>query len=174
MSNFGKRVNNLLTKLRVDENSILFAKGETLDDKTVKNISKSKYSKDIVLYNLYKEYVKNGGKKEDFKTKKIVINTPFVQERSSTQRGDMLHTIDGPMQLIHADVADLNFFSKSAVAPKYCLVCVDMFTSKTYTYGMKKKSQLADKLEKFLSETQELRKYLIKEGRGGTTPSNQS
>ena len=51
----------------------------------------------------------------------------------------MLHTIDGPMQLIHADVADFNFFSKSAVAPEYCLVCVDMFTSKTYTYGMKKK-----------------------------------
>ena len=63
MSNFGKRVNDLLTKLRVDENSILFAKGETLDDKTVKNISKSKYSKNIVLYNLYKEYIKNGGKK---------------------------------------------------------------------------------------------------------------
>ena len=63
MPNFGKRVNNLLTKLRVDENSILFAKGETLDDKTVKNISKSKYSKNIVLYNLYKEYIKNGGKK---------------------------------------------------------------------------------------------------------------
>ena len=52
MSNFGKRVNSLLTKLRVNENSILFAKGETLDDKTMKNISNSKYSKDIVLYNL--------------------------------------------------------------------------------------------------------------------------
>ena len=140
MSNFRKCVNNLLTKLRVDENSILFAKGETLDDKTVKNISKSKYSKDIVLYNLYKEYIKNGGKKEDSKTKKIVTNTPFVQERSSTQRVDILHSIDGPMQFIHADVADLNFFSKSAVAPKYCLVCVDMFTSKTYAYSMKKRA----------------------------------
>ena len=30
----------------------------------------------------------------------------------------------------------------------------------------KKKSQLTDKLEKILSETQELRKYFIKEGRG--------
>ena len=63
MSNFGKRVNDLLTKLRVDENSILFAKGETLDDKSVKNISKSKYSKDIMLHNLYKEYIKNREKK---------------------------------------------------------------------------------------------------------------
>ena len=38
----------------------------------------------MVLYNLYKGYIKNGGKKEDFKTKKIVTNTPLVQERSST------------------------------------------------------------------------------------------
>ena len=109
MSNFGKRVNNLLTKFRVDKNSILFAKGETLEDKTVKKLSKSKDSKDIVLFNLYKEYIKNGEKKEGFKTKKIVINTPFVQERSSAQRGDMLHTIEGLMQLLHVEVADLNF-----------------------------------------------------------------
>ena len=87
----------------------------------------------MVLYNLYKKYIKNRGKKEDFKTKKIVINTPFVQGRYLTQRGDMLHTIDGPMQLVHADIADLNFFNKSVVAPKYCLLCLDMFTSKTYT-----------------------------------------
>ena len=37
---------------RVDENIILFAKGETLEDKAVKKLSKSKYSKDIVSYNL--------------------------------------------------------------------------------------------------------------------------
>ena len=62
MSSFGKRVINLLAKLRVDENILLFAKGETLEDKAVKKLSKSKYSKDIVSYNLYKEYIKNGEK----------------------------------------------------------------------------------------------------------------
>ena len=69
------------------------------------------------------------------------------------------------MQLIQANVADLNFFSKSTVAPKCCLVCVDSFTSKTYRYGMKKKSHLPSKLEKFFSETESLRKCLKKEGR---------
>ena len=88
---------------------------------------------------------------------KVVINTPFAQERAVTQRGEMLHTIDGLMQLVHADVADLNFFSKSAVAPKYCLLCIDLFTSKVYTYSMKKKSQLADKLEKFYLEIEDVR-----------------
>ena len=89
---------------------------------------------------------------------KVVINTPFVQERAVTQRGEMLNTIDGPMELVHADVADLNSFNKSVVAPKYCLLCVDLFTSKVYTYGMKKKSQLADKLEKFYLEIADVKK----------------
>ena len=96
---------------------------------------------------------------------KIVINTPFVQERAVTQRGEMLHTVDGPMQLVHADVADLNFFSKSVVALKYCLLCIDLFTSKVYTYGWKKKSQLVDKLEKFYLEIADVRSYLKKEKR---------
>ena len=117
-----------------------------------------------MLYNLYKKYIKNAGKKEDFTTKKIVINTPFVQERSSTQRGDMFHTIDGPIQLIPADVADLNFFSKFPVALNYCLVCIAKFTSKLTLTAWKKRGSW--QLEKFLSETHHLRKYLIKEGRG--------
>ena len=77
MPNFGKRVNNLLTKLRVDENSILFAKGETLDDKTVKNISKSKYSKDIVLYNL--NILKTERKKKTLKLKNFSLILPLFK-----------------------------------------------------------------------------------------------
>ena len=80
--------------------------------------------------------------------------------------GDMLHTIDGPIQLVHTTAPDLNFFNKSAVAPKYCLLCVGMFTWKTYTYGIKKRASWQKKLEKVLLETQELRKNSIKEGKG--------
>ena len=97
MSNLNKRISNLLTKLSVDEKSVLFAKGETLDNKTIKKNSKSSYVKDKVLLNLYNEFVKNGGKTSDFKDKKVVVNTPFTQEKSVTQRGDMLQTINGPM-----------------------------------------------------------------------------
>ena len=71
--------------------------------------------------------------------KRLFLLPPFTLEKSVIQRGNMLHTIDRPMQLIHADVADLHFFSKLAVAPKYYLAWIDLFTLKTYTYGMKKK-----------------------------------
>ena len=77
----------------------------------------------------------------------------------------MLRTVGGPMQLIRVDVPDLNFFSKSAVALKYCLLCADRFSSKIYTYGIKRKSQLAEKLEKFYLELEQLRSYLKSEGR---------
>ena len=98
----------------------------------MKKLLKSKYSKDIVLYNLHKEYIKNRGKKKTLKLKKLSLILPLFKEDLQLKRGDMLHIIDSPMQLVHADVADLNIFSKTAVAPKYCLLCVDMFTSKTY------------------------------------------
>ena len=97
MSNLNKRISNLLAKLRVDEKSVLFAKGETLDNKTIKEISKNSYVKDKVLLNPYNKLVKNGGNTSDFKDKKVIINTPFTQEKSVTQRGDMLQTINGPM-----------------------------------------------------------------------------
>ena len=158
MSDLKKRITNLLTKLRVEENSVLFAKGDLLNKKTVKKISKSRYAKDKVLYNLYSSFVKSRGKASEFSSKKVVL----------TQRGDMLHTIDEPMQLIHADIADLHFFSKLAVAPKYCLVCVDLFTLKMYTYGVKKKSQLSAKLEKLYSDTESLREYLKRKNRHQT------
>ena len=86
MNNLEKRLGNLLKKLRVDENSVLFAKGDELNERTVNKLAKSRYDKDTVLLNLYREFKKNGGKIKELKTK-VVINTPFVQERAVTQRG---------------------------------------------------------------------------------------
>ena len=48
--------------------------------------------------------------------------------------------------MLHADIADIRFLAKSAVAPKYCLLLVDLFTSKIYLYRMKNRSLLAKEL----------------------------
>ena len=45
-----------------------------------------------------------------------------------------LYRFDGPFQLLHADVGNLQFLGKSATDPKYCLLFVDLFTSKVYVY----------------------------------------
>ena len=74
MSNLEKRLGNLLKKLRVDKNSDLFAKGDELNEKTVKKLVKSRCDKDTVLLNLYREFKKKGGKIKELKTE-AVINT---------------------------------------------------------------------------------------------------
>lgn len=88
---------NLLTRLRVAENSLLFAKDGTLNEKTGRKILKCRYAKNKVLYNLYSGFVENGGKANEFSSKKVIFPTLFIQEKSVTQRGDILHTKDRPM-----------------------------------------------------------------------------
>ena len=46
---------------------------------------------------------------------------------------------------MHADIADIRFFFKLAVDPKYCLLAVDLFSFKTYIYPIKSRHPLAQK-----------------------------
>ena len=63
---------------------------------------------------------------------------PFTKtlfNRERTLIGGLPYTVSKlPSFLMHADIADIRFFSKSAVDPKHCLLAVDLSTSKTYTY----------------------------------------
>lgn len=77
--------------------------------------------------------------------KSIPFYTLFVEQRKDIDRSFALYSIKTPFDLLHADIADIKFFSKSAVDPKYCLVVVDLFMLKTYTYPMKSRHLLAQK-----------------------------
>ena len=86
VENLKKKINNLLNRLRLDERSILFAKGNGISKKNLKSISKSNYVKDKVLFNFYNDFIEEGGKIENLAKTNVVINTPFLQEKSVTQR----------------------------------------------------------------------------------------
>ena len=75
---------------------------------------------------------------------------PLSNKKKDINRSSSLYTVDGPLQFFHADVAYLKFFSKSAVDPKYALICVGLFSSKIYVYPIRKRSNLSWKLELFL------------------------
>ena len=59
--------------------------------------------------------------------------------------------------MVHGDIADTRFLAKSAVDPKYCLLLVDLFTSKSYVYPMKNRRLLAKKLCLFYEDIQNKR-----------------
>ena len=77
MGDLKERIYNLFTKLRLDEKSIIFSRSDDLNKKIIKRRSRSKYDKDKVLVNLYKEFKKEGGQVKNLKTV-AVINTPFI------------------------------------------------------------------------------------------------
>lgn len=81
-------------------------------------------------------YIELENKDDLFEKNTIPIKTPFVEKKSDIDRST-LYSFNGPFQLLHADVGNLEFLGKSAVDPKYCLFFVDIYSAKIYTYPMK-------------------------------------
>ena len=112
---------------------------------------KSAYEKDRVFYKIYKSLQDKDLIYDSEKTR-IPFYTPFVEQKKDIDRSSAFYNVNAPLQFFHADVADIRFFSKSAVDPKYALLYVDLFSSKVYVYPMENKSNLARKMELFYME----------------------
>ena len=117
---------------------------------------KSSYEKDKFFYKIF-NLIEDKEVIYDFDTDKpkLPFYTPFIEQKKDIDRSSSLYTINGPMLFFHADLAYLQFFAKSAVDPKYALVYVDLFSSKIYVYTMRKKSNLAQKIEFFYKEIEQ-------------------
>ena len=76
---------------------------------------------------------------------------PFVNKGTNIDHST-LYCISKHFELVHIDIADLRFLAKSAVDPKYCLLVVDLFSSKIYVNPMKNRSLLAKKLNLFYND----------------------
>ena len=86
----------------------------------------------------------------------VPIKAEYVQKSDDIDRST-LFSVQAPFDLMHADAGDLHFLGKSAADPKYCLLLVDIFTSKIYVYGMKNRSLIPLKLEKFYKDVADKR-----------------
>ena len=144
-----KQLRNLYKKLTDNENSVLFA-ADRLNARLLSKLSKSSYNKDQVFYKLFKRLESEPVAESD--NEEVPFYTPFVEQRKDIDRSSALYTVDGPLQFFHADLAYLQFFAKSAVDPKYALLCVDLFSSKVYVYTMRTKNNLPKKMEEFYRE----------------------
>ena len=144
-----KQMKNLFKKLITDENSIFFS-ADRINKTLLNKGRKSSYEKDKVFYKLFNA-VENKNIIYENNENRVPFYTPFTPQKKNIDRST-LYTVNGPLQFFHADVAFLKFLAKSAIDPKYALLCVDLFTSKVYIYTMRKKSNLVNKLETFYKE----------------------
>ena len=134
-----KQIKNLFKKLIKDRNSVFYSADKI--NRTLLNKSRtSSYEKDKIFYKIYVRLEDQEILYDDNKEKeRILFYTPFIEQKQDIDRLSTLYSLNGPVQFFHADVADIRFFSKSAVDPKYALLCVDLFLFKVYVYPMKKK-----------------------------------
>ena len=151
-----ERLKNLYNILKQDEESVLFA-SEKLNKQLIKKVKRSQYEKDSVFIYLY-DKVKDVNIEEE---NTVLIFTPFIENKRNIDKST-LYSFNGPFLLLHADIADIRFFSKSAADPKYCLLFVDLFTQKIYTYPMKKRNILKKKMEEFYEEVSQKRKEIMR------------
>ena len=94
------------------------------------------YEKDSVFYKLFLN-LEVANILDEGRLHNIPFYTSLVeQKKKDIDRSSALYSIKAPFELLHADVADIHFFSKPLSDPKYCLLIVDLFTSKIYTYLM--------------------------------------
>ena len=153
-TNFLVRAKNISGELKTDANGALFTK-EKINDRLFKRFKKSHYIKD-------KKLVKLIANIKDFKAINknnkitIPIRLDYVEKRDIDR--STLSSIDGPSQRVHANIGNLEFLGKSGTYPKYYLLIVDIFPSKTYTYPMKSRRNLAKKLNDFHIDVSKKRK----------------
>ena len=138
-------------KLKIDPSSAAFAE-EILDKKLLLKLKKSKYVEDKKIFNL----VNLLDKKNVIFEPERVKRTDYVEKREIDH--STLYSFDAPFQLFHVDVANLEPLGKNATFPQYVLVLVDLFSSKVYTYPMKSRKQIRQKLEQFYRDVRSKRK----------------
>ena len=146
-----KQAQNLFITLQKDPKSTFYLE-TSITNKILRKLSKSTYQKDLVFKNIYDEL-----DEKDIEQKEIIpLRTPFIEQKKEIDRST-LYSVEEPLKKFHADIADIRFFSKSAVDPKYVLLIVDLFTSKIYIYQMKNRTLLAKKLRKFYEDIENKR-----------------
>ena len=156
------KLKTLFNKLQLDSKSLLLIQNE-INDKLLKKLKQSKYEKDKEFVN---SFILLENKEDLFKQKdeySIPIKADFVSKNDDILLyRSTLFSIQATFDLMHVDVGDLCFLGKSVADPKYCLLLnfafIDLFTSKIYVYGIKNRTLIPLKLEKFYKEVADKRK----------------
>ena len=146
-----QKAKNVFDALKLDPSRVLFSE-EVLDKKLLNTLKKSKYETGKLFYKL----VNLLDSKNAFDDGRVPTRTDFVEKREIDR--STLYSFDGPFQLLHADVGNVEFLGKNATFLQYVLVIVDLFSSKVYAYSMKNRKQILQKLTLFYKDVKNKRK----------------
>ena len=141
-----KKTKKRFEKLKLDPSSAAFAE-EILGKKLLLKLKKSKYAADKNFFKIVNLL--------DMNVFLEVNRTDYIEKREIDHSA--LYRFDGPFQLFHADVGNLEFLGKNATFPQYVLILVDLFSSKIYTFPMRSRKQISQRLEQFYEQVKDKR-----------------
>ena len=116
-----------------------------------KKLKKSKYVKDSLFLKIILLAYNRLEDKE-----KIPTRADFMK-KLETDRSN-LYGFDGPFQLVHADIGNLEFLGSSTTTPRYILHAVDLYSSKVYVYPMRSRKKVLQKIALLYDEKKNKRK----------------
>ena len=147
-----KEARTIFNNLKTDPSSFLFSE-ERINQGLLKKLKKSRYSKDSQLLKL----ILLADNRDSLDDDKTPTRADYVEKREINR--STLYSFDGPFQLLHADVGNLEFLVKNATIPQYALMVVDLYSSKVYVYPMRSRKQTLQKMKLFYDEVRGKRKY---------------
>ena len=158
---------NAFNKLIRNPNSVVYTSDHSLTTGQLKKLKKSGFENDryfLKQYLLFKGNHREIPNVLVLPTNTVAETIPIVARytKAPFYNRCTLYSIGGPFELLHVDLADVNFTKPSASDPKYVLLAVDLFSSKIYVYPMKKINNLV----KFMAK---LYQDLVSDGRNENT-----
>ena len=136
---------NIFNKLIRNPNSVVYTSDHSLTAGQLKKLKKSRFENDRYFL---KQYLHFKGIHKEIPNVLVLATLkeqiPIVTRYTKAPYYNRitLYSIGGPFELLHVDLADVNFTKPSASDPKYVLLAVDLFSSKIYVYPMKKRNNL--------------------------------
>ena len=117
----------------------------------MKKLKKSKYAKNSLWLKLI--YLADNKLDDE---EKVPTRVDYVLKKETDRW--TLYSFDGPLQLINADVGNLEFLEKNETIPRYVLQAVDLYSSNVYVYPMRSRKQIIQKMKVFYGEIKNKRK----------------
>ena len=145
---------NVFENLKTDPKSVLFSE-EKINKGLFKKIETTHVKDKLFLkfINLIENVIDLVDKTKD---DKIPTRLDYAEKREIDR--STIYSFNGPFQLIHADVSNIEFLGKSATIPCYALSIVDLYSSKVYVYLMRSRKQILQQLKIFYKEINNKRK----------------
>ena len=109
-------------------------------------MKETRYERDSELLKL----IDLADNKDFLDNNKVPARVDYIEKRETDR--STLYSFNGTFQLLHAGVGNLEFLGKNATFPQYVLVIVDLYSSKIYTYAMKSRKKILQKMKLFCDE----------------------